>query len=288
MPEGGEFDLAGPMASEMGCKSLGMTVSQIKSKDLLHRFSSGMMCDWMASSDDSGKVSAVIEELRRKETSSKPRIFLAIQSPALRNAIIRHLGTKSFYVRTSMDTEQSIINEPKYFSPHLVFIEHRLCEAEQRPVLESMVQNLPKEAEIVIVGSQKKSSSRIANFVGGRVTHDLPQIPKNLADLVAKSYLPPHTNDTGANIYISPAHRFSHGNVSIEANLDEYGPTTIRLTLRREVAKYSLIKISQQTLGTLYAKVISGRAKSAEGFEITCKVSLTGLDWSSKSSGKSR
>ncbi len=50
--------------------------------------------------------------------------------------------------------KKSLVSEPKYFTPQLVFIEYRLCEGEAMSRFQEMVNHIPKDSTVIVVGAK--------------------------------------------------------------------------------------------------------------------------------------
>ncbi len=61
----------GKLSEEMGCPRITLKVCSHESRNLVYRFSEGMVCDWVAESEKTEKIGEVIDELR--ETNSGPQ-----------------------------------------------------------------------------------------------------------------------------------------------------------------------------------------------------------------------
>ena len=76
-----KLELIGCLPDDMGCSHIDLNVVSHQNRNLIYRFSEGMICDWVAESDESEKIGQVIDELREHNIGARKRVFLAIQSP---------------------------------------------------------------------------------------------------------------------------------------------------------------------------------------------------------------
>lgn len=264
--------LVGNLPDDMGCKELDLSVCSHEHRDLVYRFSEGVICDWTANSDQSEKITSVIDELREQNKGPRTKVFLAIQSPALRNTILKYLNPQRFDVHTALQ-KKSLVSEPKYFTPRLVFIEYRLCEGEAMSRFQEMVQYIPENSTIVVVGAKEEHMLSFRNFSSGRRVESLAQIPKNLPDLILNNYLIKDSSKD-KNIYISPSHRFSYSELAFSGKIIAWDEDFIEIQMDTPLANFGLIRVRDEKKNIeFYGKVVSVRDLEDDSHIIVCQVS---------------
>ncbi|SMF50063.1 hypothetical protein [Pseudobacteriovorax antillogorgiicola] len=285
--------VSGPLADEMGSQVLNLKVKSQESKNLAYRFSEAAVCSWEADQDAPPEnVEHVINELKKNNRGDKKKVFLAMQSPALRNAIMKYLDPKLFDVHSALQ-KKSLISEPKYFTPSLVFIEYRLCEGEAMGRFQDMVAQTPDHSTVVLVGAKKEDVAKFHNFALGRNIEALFQIPKNLPDLIQSKYLKTKNGSSGQNIHISRSHRYTFCEINLDARLERVGGDFFQIRIPMGLANYGLVKLILKDGQTLFAKVVGSTTpkKRVEGDEqseeshdhtITCRVNWINSEHKSK------
>ncbi len=265
--------LVGCLAEDMGCSSLELKVCSHEQNNLVYRFSEGMVCDWLAKSTQSEKISDVIDELREHNIGSRTKVFLAIQSPALRNTLLKYLNPELYDVHTALQ-KKSLVSEPKYFTPRLVFIEYRLCEGEAMSRFQEMVNYIPENSTIVVVGAKEEQLPSFRNFSSGRRVESLAQIPKNLPELILTTYLTKKGKKNDKNIYISPTHRFSYSELEFSGTITAWEHDLVEIQTETRLANFGLIRvIDTREKMEVYGKVVDIRSSEHGNSIVVCQLS---------------
>ncbi len=243
---GSEFQLTGPLAQSMGVKALDLTVKATERKNLFYRFSIALICNFKAPAD-SKLVGETLTIAKQLNMGSRIKTFLAIQSPALRASVIRHLGDQRYDIRAALQ-KKSLIEEPKFFCPDLVIAEDRLVSGDNRPRFVDMVQVLPKEATILIIGDEELAN-QLQNLVGGRRICTLKRIPMDLQSYITTKVISPNVNKLNPEVYNIPSdHEFSLAEIKFPAVLKKLHPTLAVMTVPHPVGIYGLARIESPLL----------------------------------------
>ncbi|MGE4209968.1 MAG: hypothetical protein AB7F87_12405 [Oligoflexales bacterium] len=258
---GDKLALVGPLAQSMGRKSIAIEIQRRYQDNLFYRFSEALVGSWETKDNTSTLTSDTLELLKNLNTGRRCKAFLAIQSPALRSALLSYLPAEKFEVHSALQ-KRSVVEEPKYFSPDLVFIEDRFCKGEYLDRFRTMEQNLPKHCAIVVVGSQRSQPESL--HVKRRV-HFLNRIPKNLEEVLLKQVLDfsklPSLADTGA-FFIPSDHEFSLAELDVQAEIRTWSDSGLTLIARSHIGNFALAQVKCKELeaqfGTApYIKVIN-------------------------------
>ena len=235
-----------------------LMVNGLVKTSLSFRFSEGICASWKTGEQAamSGEESASMERVRSMDTGEKPKVFVAMQSPALRKTILKYLDTEHYQVHTALQ-KRSLLMDPKYFSPHLVFIEHKLCSGDSLSRLLDLVGVLPEKSVIVIVGGQDEFT-RYRNFTAGRHLEMLAHIPKNLGEIIEKHYLPRTDFCQNQKIFHIPMqHDWSFAEITSEALILGLKGDLIKLKTPFGIGQFSLLRLDLGEGKAAYLKAIA-------------------------------
>ena len=284
---GDQLKMEGGLVSSLGLKSLTTQVLMKQQTNLTYRFSEAVIANWYQDAvinADPQKIIDTMDTLHRIDLGLRPKIFLAIQSPALRTTLLKYIDRRRYEVHTALH-KQSLIYEPKYFSPDLVFIEERLTQGEAKQSYYELLRFLPEHTAIVNIGNKTESPSS-KNNGNLRKIRSLKHVPVNLTDLIDRDFLAGLTlskttsNDKQASF--PPAdHAFSFTHLQLEAELLHADYLQFNIRTQTRIGPYSLIKIKserlQETLGgPVYLKVIESEEHAGPG-PFTCKAHICNL-----------
>jgi hypothetical protein len=261
-------------------------VLQKQQTNLTYRFSEAIIVNWYQDAvinADPQKIIDTLDTLHHVDLGQRPKIFLAIQSPALRTTLLKYLDKRKYEVHTALQ-KQSLIYEPKFFSPDLVFVEDRLTHGEAKRSFFELLRYLPEHASIVTIGGKEISSAKNNNAL--RRNFCIKHVPVNLSELIEREYLAgltqrkPGSNDKQASF--PPAeHAFSFAQIQLSGELVKADYLQFNLRTMTPIGTYSLIKINSPSLqqrlgGPVYAKVIESIDKNEAG-PYLCKVHICNL-----------
>lgn len=249
------FDIIGPMAEDMGCDSLQLVAESKETQHLVYRFSEASICRWHGAESQENKIEQVLTELRKSCQGAKKKVFLAIQSPALRSAITKYISSDEFEVHSALQ-KKSLITEPRYFSPSLVFAEFRLFSGESMSRFQEMVSVIPEQSTVVLVGAKPDEVQRFHNFALGRRVEALFQVPKNLVELIDSKFLKDRKPKSHQQINLPRTHKYSHSEIIVSAEILRSGSQYVELKLPIKLANYGLVRLELSDKSSIYAKVI--------------------------------
>ncbi len=254
--------LKGAFAERLGLKELNVVVKEKQKSHLSFRFSEALVVNWAKDANeraDLQKLKELKEYLGRIDLGLRPKVFLAIASPALRTTILRYTDRRKHEVHTASN-KQSLVYEPQYFSPDLIFIEEQLTNGEgHQPFLE-MVRFLPEHATIVTIGNRYEGVDLKISTANRRM-RTLRHIPTNLADLIERDYLAAFyqkkPEETGGRPNFLPHdHALSYAMIASEGKLHCADYLQLEISSATPIHTYSLLKVH----GTQLAQILGGSA----------------------------
>lgn len=267
--------LRGPFAERLGLKEIKAVVTEKQKSHLSYRFSEALVVNWAKDASeraDLQKLKETKEYLAKIDLGLRPKVFLAISSPALRTTILRYTDRKRHEVHTALH-KRSLIYEPRYFSPDLIFIEEQLTNGEgHQPFLE-MIRFLPEHATIVTIGNRYEGTD-LNISTGNRRMRALRHIPTNLADLIERDYLTgfyaKKPEDTAPRpAFIPHDHALSYATVCADAKLQSADYLQIEISSSSRIQTYSLLKVQGSKLaqllgGPAFLKVVANTENEEE------------------------
>jgi hypothetical protein len=148
------------------------------------------------------------------------------------------------------------VDEPKFFSPDIVFIESLLCREADR--LDQLLKNLASSTPVVVIGDFPELDTYKRRFPQHRL-FGLADVPGNLPQLVFTSYLSDsvRANDTAGQAsacHISSTNPLSLAEVVLPARLTQIHPLAAQISLPFPVGNFALMKIESPVLTRITEK----------------------------------
>ncbi len=255
--------LQGPLVESLGLKELEVQVQQRLHTHLSYRFSEALIGNWYRSAvehADPQKILDTLDHLAEIDLGPRPRIFLAIQSPALRTTVGKYLDRRRYEVHTALQ-QNSLLYEPKYFSPDLVFIEDRLMMGEHRRNFHELLRFLPDHTVVVSIGG-KEDSTQIKSLGASRQLRFLKNIPHHLNEIIERDYLANLSSRKISLFDLRKVHclpneeLLSCASIRIEAELCRMDGQQVEFQCTHNIGHYSLMA----ACSPLLEKTVGGRA----------------------------
>ncbi len=229
-----------------------------KSQDtnLMYRFSRGILAKW-----DSSKypgVKDLLKKLKQTNFGPKIRVFVIAKDPDIRSHIASSLDSLRFEVDVALRV-QSIYEEPKYFSPHVIFIEDVMCKDPSTvSKIQKMMEELQQDTCIYIVG-KNADVSLLPNYFDNIKLFSLPIFPPNLSRLILTQNILLSHNDQDT-IYIGSDHPYSLAQITYGAKITALHSTCISISTPFKLIPYALCTLQSSTLNKdisrkLYSKI---------------------------------
>ena len=181
--------LGGPIAASLGMKQLSLKVRETISTDLFYRFSEGMVCTMeLTAPHTQSRYNMLLDHLHKQDRGLACKIFLVIKSPEIRRIMLDHLRDPRFEPLTAI-SQKSIVTEPRYFNPDIVFIESELFRADHIPMFKKMFHDLKKDTPVVFIGKANKDEiAACTNQIRNKV-FQLAAVGPDLADSILDKFL---------------------------------------------------------------------------------------------------
>jgi hypothetical protein len=139
-----------------------------------------------------------------------------------------------------------VVEEPRFFSPDIIFIEESLCDDADGSRIEKMMANVQTQVPVIIVGKYDKLEAVRGKFPQHRIIV-VPQLPPNLGDAIAHRFLPPSarkapTFDKDA-VHIGSDDPLSYGEIAFPARLTRLHPWAAQMAVPYPVENFALCRV---------------------------------------------
>lgn len=264
---GSKFHMSGPIADYLGLKTLTLTVLEKPRLNLRYRFAEAFVCQWQAPDEALRKKGMLLEHLRKVDVGAACRAFGVIQSPEIRAELLEILKAPRFEVATALN-KKGISEEPKYFHPHIVFIEDRMLGGDNSGQIAELLQSLDSRVPLVVIGLNA-DFDRLRSVALGRKIIPLPRLKPTLPMMIFEKYLP-HRWLSGlgepedANL-VHAGSEFSFAEIKLPARLRGIHPHAAELALPMQVGAYGLCRIESPYIGRILRR--TPLAKITESYE---------------------
>ncbi len=254
---GDNIQLQGTFPQTLGLPAIEVQVQQKQQTNLTYRFSEALIGNWYAHTMERAepeKILETLEKLSNIDLGLRPKIFLAIQSPALRTTLLKYIDRRRYEIHTALQ-RSSLVYEPKYFSPDLVFIEDRLMTGEGRRNFHELLRFLPEHATIVSIGNKDEDIGQKNN--AGKRIRLLKHVPMNLTDLIERDYLAGLAQRRPATVerkaFFPPhEHQLSFASIKAEARLQSADYLQFDMSSDVRIGPYSLIRAESPRLEQIF------------------------------------
>lgn len=248
---GSTLTMPGAIAERLGCDQLMLRVLKRTNEQLNYRFSDSIVASWEAPAASVANIESFLESLKSKREYFLPRAFVVLKTQALRTELLPVLESQNFFVNSALH-KANVENDPKFFSPDIVFIEDELCSLEQGAYLRILGKNLEARVPIVIVGRraelvkvpddwQQRTIIRIPlmdDHFAGRTSAIVEQSRRNIANGKKEDSLIP----------IDPVDPIGMNFVQFPGRIRGIHPLGIQVTHAFQINNFSLCQINSPFL----------------------------------------
>lgn len=258
------FSLHGSLADAIGLPSLKLEVIAVRNSFLFYRFSQATICKWSVPEKFRQPVQFVLRDLRNTGVGPSCRIFMAIESPGLRNEIIDALPAPRFKLSAALQ-RHSIPVEPRYFSPDIVLVEDTLAADSGGAQFAALMNNIEPHVPVLILGD-KIDFTAVRNAFHHRPIYQLPQkshlIREAIASRFAANSVKAPEFDQPDIVYLPSEHTLSFAEISIPARLTKLHPLQGTILTGLRVGRYALAKVESPLLSKMFGSPIFAKLTS--------------------------
>lgn len=261
-PPGTVIKFKGRIADHLGVKGITLTVEENTNTNLKFRYSEAIICRWTTTGDENDRLSSLLNHFKNVDEGPVCKVFLAIKSPTIRTTLLNQLSGPSFEISTALH-RQSLTHEPKFFSPHVVFIEDVVCSMDDYQSFAELVEATPVDVPIIIIG-RKVDTKAVKSYSQGHKVTLMHQTPSNLDEILTKRILTDGvyrtTKDTDA-VVVGTSSNFSFGELTFAAAVTRLHPQSVQFTIPFRIGNFGLCRIDspfiKSALGrSAYIKIV--------------------------------
>lgn len=245
--EGQTVHVTGPIAKSMGLKAIPVTIEGKRKDRLVYRFSDSFHGSWRGDPKQRGKIAETMNLIAKSDTGKKTRVFLAVQSPALRNSLIRQLDDPCYDTHTAL-IKRSIVEEPRYFSPHIMIIEQNLLGEKVIQEMMSGQSEYLRQCKIIVMGAEGPADGQRAAF--SKSVTWLKSLPADFS-----GYLQNQVIDATLKIeaepghyYLPPENSFSMAEILLTGKMTTLHPERLQFYLGSSISNFGLLRIESPLL----------------------------------------
>lgn len=282
LEKGNQVKLIGGLADYLGVKSLTARIINHHTNNLKYRFSDSYICQWTVPEKLIAKQQALFRDLMNSQIKTPHSAYLAISDYNIRKALIEKLSSLNMTVQVALH-KKSMLNEPRYISPNIIFIEDKLARSFSADKLAQLLKAVPQSTVICFIGQSVEHSF----FKRWQQMYDheflyVTEFGENFLHLVhtkMKKIAP--DKDTGPGFYLPRDHPLSYEFINVSARVTKIHPDSAEIVLSQRICPYSLITIESpflsKVLPTPTIAKVSGVHKSEADrsfpMSITCNFS---------------
>ena len=249
LKEGQKIRLTGKFASELGVKSLTLTVLKRYQTNVHFRYSDGYVMSWQASHADVNKVNLVFSDLKNQAIEDPMRVFAAIHNASLRKRLADTLLYPEFELAIALQ-KRSLQQEPRFFNPDAIVIEAQIPDLYGLESLSEMLETIHVTTPIYILGAN--ADREVLDHLAHKNNRDfiyLEDIPSNFAQYLNRKIQRQHSNEQiGSGYHISHNHRFSYGELRFPGRLTRIHPEVAQIASPFRIGSYALCALETPLL----------------------------------------
>ncbi len=264
-PAGTILNLQGSVADAVGLPSLKMEVLSTRNSYLFYRFSRALVCKWSVPPKFENPVQYALKDLRASGIGPSCRVFLAIESAALRSQLIEALPSPAFKLSAALH-KQGISIEPKYFSPDIVIVEDAVATDGGGSVFSSMMNNVEPHVPILVLG-EKLDFAQLRALFHHRPVFSMPQRIDVIRETIKHRFMGRTAlaqKDLREDaVYLPADHALSFAEISVPARLSRIHPLQGTVMTNLPVGRFALVKIEAPLLTRLFGRPVFTKLTSS-------------------------
>jgi hypothetical protein len=247
-PIGAMLKLRGKLAESMGVNALTLTVVENQRSHLIYRFSEAMVCEWKVPAASKAEALEVFKTLKEESPNQRCRVFIGAQKSSLRNELLTAFDDPRFEVSAALQFF-SLVNEPKFFTPHAIIIEAALLNDDKGQRFREMMKNIPDGAMLLIIGTDVDHAKIRRDYPGNKIVV-VSKIPHGIGKTVLERYAPlrnEHHADEQA-VFVTGENPYSMAEINFSARLTKVHPIAVQVSLPFPVGNFALCQVESPLL----------------------------------------
>lgn len=242
---GSALTILGELPRQLGVEQLTTHVIETQRSHLHYRFSEAIIVEWQLPNAVRERAQAALKQLQGQNTGPRTRVFVAVQSSDLRINTLLRFSDPRFEVVTAIH-RQSIIDDPKFFTPDIVFFEDQLIAEDGGERFRQMLTNIASTATIFVVGNLPSGQNWHEDFAQHRIV-ELPRDAQVVASNILARHLPLYDaqkpEGLADTIHFAAENPLSIADVQVPARLTRIHPSVLQIALPAPVSQFALARI---------------------------------------------
>ena len=259
LPVGSDIRLGGQLAAFYGVPFLPAIVESVRREKLRYHFSEAHIVSWGPPQGSADKTKKLFRELEETTNPPRLRVYVAVQDPTVRGLVMSQLKLGSFEIAIALK-KQAIADEPRFFTPDLIILEDKLATPENHPLLTSMIESLPSQTSLIILGGEAIIQDLKLLFPQRRISqlHDLSALnlelglSKELTKLTANVSIgkdePPNAS------YLPPTNIISEAEIQLTGRILKLHPAALQVALPYPVSRYALVRMMNPLTNEVFGR----------------------------------
>jgi hypothetical protein len=245
---GADIRLGGQLAAFYGVPFLSAIVESVRREKLRYHFSEAHVVSWTSPLGSSEKTTKLFRELGESTAPPRVRVYVAVQDPTVRGLVMAQLKLGPFEIAIALK-KQAIADEPRFFTPDLIILEDKLTTPDNYPLLTSMIESLPPQTSLIILGKEANIEDLKLLFPQRRIAQLQDLSPLDLELGLAKELTKVIGNtSTGKDeppsaSYLPPTNILSEAEIQLSGRLLKLHPAALQVALPYPVSRYALMRV---------------------------------------------
>ncbi|NRA44001.1 MAG: hypothetical protein HRU09_03485 [Oligoflexales bacterium] len=252
---GAKVEVSGDLFGKKGSQVLELQVDKVEQKRLVYRFSSALEGSWTVKPNLKTNFINYLKENAIISSKPKFRVFLGIKSKEVRKQILNHFNLEQYDCNSALQLK-SLLFEPSYYSPDILFIEDSLCCGPHTERFKKMLATLEESVPIIIIGTNPEISVHKEHY-NDRTIVQMVQVSQEGLSEICRRYLPPIEQLIDmhkATFYLDSDEPLSCVSVKIPGKINSLHSMTANISSPYPIKNFSIIKIESPFLSKWLGK----------------------------------
>lgn len=248
-PVGTTIEVVGDLFGRQDNQVLRFNIDKIDQTRLVYRFSSALEGSWTLKQNLKTNFISHLKENAIISSKPKYRVFLGIKSKDQRKQILKYFDSEQFDCNSALQLK-SLLFEPIYFSPDILFIEDSLCCGVHAERFQKMLDELSESIPIVIVGSSPEIAIHKEHYKNRTLVQMVQVSQAGLRD-ICRRYLPPIEQLIDmhkATFYLDSDEPLSCISVKIPGKINSLHPLTANISTPYALKNFSIFRVQSPFL----------------------------------------
>ena len=248
-PPGTTIEVEGELFGKKDGNLLKLHVEKVEQKRLVYRFSSALEGTWSVEPHLKPKFIGYLKENAIVSSKPKYRVFLGIKSKEYRKQILNYFDSDQYDCNSALQLK-SLLFEPIYYSPDILFIEDSLCCGAHADRFNKMIEGLDNSIPVVIIGSNPEIVHHKEHYRNKTIVQ-MVHVSQDGLNEICRQYLPPIERLIDmhkATFYLDNDEPLSCVSIKIPGKINSLHSMTAFISLPYPLKNFSIFKIQSPLL----------------------------------------